>query len=68
MQKYNLKDSHDSSCLVSLLVGMFRVTMWTAQSAYLTALNTDGNDNDDSDAKLNKYFVIFFCTYQTGNS
>jgi hypothetical protein len=47
---------------------MFRVTMWTAQSAYLTDLSTDGNNNDDSDTKLNKYFGIFFCTYQTGNS
>jgi hypothetical protein len=46
---------------------MFRVTMWTAQSAYLTVLSTDENHDDDNDAKLNKYFGIFFCIYQTGN-
>jgi hypothetical protein len=47
---------------------MFRVTMWTAQSAYLTVLSTDGDHDENSEAKLNKYFGIFFCTYQTGNS
>lgn len=41
--------------------------MWTAQSAYLTVLSTDENHGEDSDAKVNKYFGIFFCTYQTGN-
>ena len=46
---------------------MFRATMWTAQSAYLTVLSTDENHGEDSDAKVNKYFGIFFCTYQTGN-
>jgi hypothetical protein len=46
---------------------MFRVSMWTAQSAYLTVLGTEG-EGEGSGGKLNKYFGIFFCAYQTGNS
>jgi hypothetical protein len=40
--------------------------MITAQDAYITMLATDENQSDDSDAKVEKYFGIFWAAFQTG--
>jgi hypothetical protein len=40
--------------------------MWTAQNAYITVLGKANNGNGGSNAKTEKYFSIFFATFQTG--
>ena len=40
--------------------------MWTAKNSYITVLGIDENENGNSDAKVEKYFAIFFATFQTG--
>jgi len=58
--------SYKPECLVAAVCGILEGCMTTAQNAYITMLATDDNQKDDSDAKVEKYFGIFWASFQTG--
>lgn len=67
-KRISLMYSKTVYCLVSAIGGIFRATMWTSESAYITVLSTDENQKDDDQSKVGKYFGIFFSIYQTGTA
>ena len=58
--------AYKCQCLVGIVCGIFEPCMMTAQDAYITMLGNDENQSDDADAKVEKYFGIFWATFQTG--
>ncbi len=40
--------------------------MWSAENSYISMLGSDQNPNVNSDAKVEKYFDIFFVAFHTG--
>jgi hypothetical protein len=57
---------HSHQYLVAVLCGILEACMLTAQDAYITMLGTNDDQSDDSDAKVEKYFGIFWASFQTG--
>ncbi len=49
----------------SIICGLFRAGFWTALSAYVTDLSIGKQPGMKADAIINKYFGIFFSTFQT---
>lgn len=50
----------------SIVCGLFKAGFWTALSAYVSDLTVDKKDGSGTDAVINKYFGIFFSTFQSG--
>ncbi|UJR16582.1 hypothetical protein I4U23_003482 [Adineta vaga] len=49
----------------SVICGLFKAGFWTALSAYISDLSIVGENGHVQDAVVNKYFAIFFSTFQT---
>ncbi|CAF4276060.1 unnamed protein product, partial [Didymodactylos carnosus] len=51
----------------SVLCGLLRAGFWTSQSAFITDISTHQktDEHEDKKAIVNKYFGIFFSTFQT---
>ena len=50
--------------LASVVCGIFQAAFWTAQSAYIADLGKTDKIGEE-EAKENKYFGIFYATFQT---
>ncbi|CAF1286885.1 unnamed protein product [Adineta steineri] len=50
----------------SVICGLFKAGFWTALSAYVSDLSIGKQVGPDTKAVINKYFGIFFATFQSG--